>query len=282
MVSKTAIPFLNPHPRPSGSKGLHRAAGVVSPAPDAVNGEEKPLARPQPRQRQKTQKPEGTLKKKRQSQSDSETAAGGRRAAASSASAQRRAAHKADLERRVLDAARQLFATQGAEAVTLREVAAAVGYSHATIYSFFSDKAALLARLAAESQEELSALLEAALVPVPQQSDSDAAALGRLVRAYLRWAATHPHHYRLMMLACSEAPPAVFEQLAVLLGSRASAERTLQTQTLWAALHGAALLEIVQVPAGGLDWAPLEARADALIRLLQRGLAPESLRGSRP
>lgn len=278
MVSKTAIPFLNPHPRPSGSKGLHRATGVVSPAPDAGPDEGKPQARPQPRQRQKTPKPEGALKKKRQQQAQAEAGvevgAGGRRAAASSASAQRRAAHKADLEQRILEAARQLFATQGVEAVTLREVAAAVGYSHATLYSFFSDKAALLARLVAEAQADLSTLLAEARVPVPQQAAAESAALERAVHAYLRWAAAHPHHYRLMMLESAAPPAAVYAALQALLAPLPAGERPLRAQTLWAGLHGAALLEIVQVPAGGLDWAGLGARAAALAALLRGLLTP--------
>ncbi len=278
MVSKNAIPFLNPHPRPSGSKGLPRATGVVSPAPDAAADEGKPQARPQPRQRQKTPKPEGPLKKKRQQQAQAEAGveagAGGRRAAASSASAQRRAAHKADLEQRILEAARQLFATQGVEAVTLREVAAAVGYSHATLYSFFSDKAALLARLVAEAQADLSTLLAEARVPVPQQAAAESAALERAVHAYLRWAAAHPHHYRLMMLESAAPPAAVYAELQALLAPRPAGERPLRAQTLWAGLHGAALLEIVQVPAGGLDWAGLDARAAALAALLRGLLAP--------
>lgn len=278
MVSKTAIPFLNPHPRPSGSKGLHRATGVVSPAPDAAADEGKPQARPQPRQRQKTPKPEGPLKKKRQQQAQAEVGVeaggGGRRAAASSASAQRRAAHKADLEQRILEAARQLFATQGVEAVTLREVAAAVGYSHATLYSFFSDKAALLARLVAEAQADLSTLLAEARVPVPQQAAAESAALERAVYAYLRWAAAHPHHYRLMMLESAAPPAAVYAELQALLAPLPAGERPLRAQTLWAGLHGAALLEIVQVPAGGLDWAGLDARAAALAALLRGLLTP--------
>ncbi|HEX2013201.1 MAG TPA: helix-turn-helix domain-containing protein, partial [Roseateles sp.] len=144
MVSKTAIPFLNPPPRPSGAKGLHRASGVVAPAPGEPGDPraEKPAAKPQPRQRLKTPKPEGPLKKHREKQA--------------TASAQRRAAHKAELEQRILEAARALFAERGFEAVTLREVAAAVGYSHATIYSFFADKADLLARFAAEAREGLA------------------------------------------------------------------------------------------------------------------------------
>lgn len=248
MVSKTAIPFLNPPPRPSGAKGLHRGAGVVAPAPGEA-GTAAPQKKPQPRQRQKTvKKPEGPLKKKQ-----------------ASASAQRRAAHKAELERRILDAARALFAEQGFEAVTLREVAAAVGYSHATIYSFFADKADLLARLAGEARQ---GLVDALAGQVEGDAAAPKVALRRAVAAYLRWAATHPHHYRLLL---REAPqPEVYALLRRLAAGLAvgGGDIELRTQTLWAALHGAALLELEQAPAGGLPWGALEARITALAELL--------------
>ncbi|QPF75771.1 TetR family transcriptional regulator [Roseateles sp. DAIF2] len=244
MVSKTAIPFLNPPPRPSGAKGMHRGAGVVAPAPGA-DAPQKPQAKPQPRQRQKTPKPEGPLKKQ-------------------SASAQRRAAHKADLETRIVEAARGLFVERGQEAVTLREVAAAVGYSHATIYSFFSDKAELLARLVEEAgrdfAERLAAQIEAADRP---------GSLARVVAVYLRWAAAHPHHYRLLM----QQPGAAGAVYALLRGLAAAegGDAELRAQTWWAALHGAALLEIEQAQAGsegGPPWRELPARIEALARWL--------------
>lgn len=246
MVSKTAIPFLNPPPRPSGAKGMHRGAGVVAPAPGA-DAPQKPQAKPQPRQRQKTPKPEGPLKKKQQS-----------------ASAQRRAAHKADLETRIVEAARGLFVERGQEAVTLREVAAAVGYSHATIYSFFSDKAELLARLVEEAGRDFAERL-AAQIEVADRSGS----LARVAAAYLRWAAAHPHHYRLLM----QQPGTAGAVYALLRGLAAAdgGDAELCAQTWWAALHGAALLEIEQAQAGsegGPPWRELPARIEALTRWL--------------
>jgi AcrR family transcriptional regulator len=251
MVSKTANPHLNPSPRPTGAKGLHRASGVVSPAPDEL---QKPQAKPQPRQRAKTARPEGPLKK-------------------ASASAQRRAEHKASLEQRILEAARALFVRQGQEAVTLREVAAAVGYSHATLYSFFADKAALLARLGEEGREGLHAALEGQL-----SGPGDArAALRRVAAAYLRWALAHPHHYRLLMLdplpagpdAASERADA-YALLRGLLARLPGADVDLRTQTVWAALHGAALLEIALVPVAGKTWPwrDLQARISAVAELV--------------
>ncbi|MGN6828324.1 TetR/AcrR family transcriptional regulator [Paucibacter sp. M5-1] len=248
MVSKIANPHLNPPPRASGAKGMHRASGVVSPAPDAL---QKPLAKPQPRQRVKTPKPEGPLKK-------------------ATASALRRAAHKEALEQGIVDAARALFVAQGQEAVTLREVAAAVGYSHATLYSFFADKAALLARLGAEGREGLRAALEGQL-----SGPGDArAALRRVAAAYLRWAVAHPHHYRLLTLdplpAEADDEPDAYALLRDLLARLPGGDTDLRAQTVWAALHGAALLEIALVPGSGKTWPwrDLQARITAVAELV--------------
>ena len=154
--------------------------------------------------------------------------------------------------------------------MTLREVAAAVGYSHATLYSFFADKAALLGRLAGEAGQELADALAG------QVAGGDARlALPRAAAAYLRWAVAHPHHYRLLML---EAPPpagaeagaadAIYALLRSLLPQRPGAgDPELRAQTLWAALHGAVLLEIVPVPLGGAPWRDLEARIAAVVAL---------------
>lgn len=244
MVSKVANSHLNPPPRPTGSKGLHRSAGVVTPGPD--DEKNKPQQKPQPRQRVKTVKPDGPLKKAaRKSAADK----------GPSSSALRRAAHKQALEQRILDAARLLFAEQGQEAVTLREVAAAVGYSHAMIYSFFADKRALLARLSEEGSLGLQQVLAA------QQGS-----LRGVATAYLHWAVEHPHHYR-QLFAQAQGP--IYALLRGLFADEPEAD--LRTQTLWAALHGTALLEIehssIESPQ---PWCALEARIGAMVELLTR------------
>lgn len=252
MVSKNA----NPSPRPTGPKGLHRASGVVA---DASEGTEKPTAKPVPRTRTRNPKPEGPLKRKQAQASEK----------VPSASQLRRAAHKEQLEQRIVEVARQTLVEQGSEALTLREVAAAVGYSHASIYSFFADKQALLARLAAEAQLSLLEALQAQAASIT----TDAAerrepllALGRVLACQLRWALAHPHLYRLTMdeaLAAEldEAPLLrVLRPLLQAAGHHGAAGEA-ALQTLWAAVHGAALLALG--PQAGPD---LETRIEALQR----------------
>lgn len=61
---------------------------------------------------------------------------------------------------RILQAAAALFAARGYEAVTMREIARAVGRSHTTIYTYFADKEALLHELSAGPLESLKLRLE--------------------------------------------------------------------------------------------------------------------------
>ena len=51
----------------------------------------------------------------------------------------------------ILAAASKMFADRGYEAVTLREIAKEIGYTHAVIYQHFPDKWHILAELSRET-----------------------------------------------------------------------------------------------------------------------------------
>jgi len=63
----------------------------------------------------------------------------------------------------IITAAGRLFAEQGYEAVTMREIAKAVGCSHTTIYIYFKDKEALLHQLSMGPMQALQANMESVL-----------------------------------------------------------------------------------------------------------------------
>jgi AcrR family transcriptional regulator len=58
---------------------------------------------------------------------------------------------KAVTRQRILEAARQLFATSGYEASTTRDIAVAAGIANGTLFNYFATKEAILASLAAEA-----------------------------------------------------------------------------------------------------------------------------------
>ncbi|HSY34772.1 MAG TPA: TetR/AcrR family transcriptional regulator [Acidobacteriaceae bacterium] len=68
-----------------------------------------------------------------------------------SISPSRRVERKEKLRREILAAASKMFADRGYEAVTLREIAKEIGYTHAVIYQHFPDKWHILAELSRET-----------------------------------------------------------------------------------------------------------------------------------
>src|SRR6516225_5821051 len=60
---------------------------------------------------------------------------------------ERRERERQELRTRILDAARELFAEQGYDAVTMRGIAERIEYSPTAIYFHFKDKEALLREL---------------------------------------------------------------------------------------------------------------------------------------
>lgn len=75
--------------------------------------------------------------------------------------AQRRAARREENRTDVLDAAEQVFGTNGPGAGSLRQIAEASGFSTAAIYLFFDNKEDLLAQTLQRRGVELAALIQA-------------------------------------------------------------------------------------------------------------------------
>jgi len=168
-------------------------------------------------------------------------------------SAQRRARAKENLRRAILDAARELFATEEYQAVSLRRIAEKIEYSPAAIYLHFQDKKEILFHLIEEGFAMLSARLEELQVADPVER------LRQGAPVYLDFAFTQPHYYRLMFQLENK-------ELGELMSQCATAERALNfirravteamengqfattspepvvSHTVWASLHGAASL----------------------------------------
>lgn len=203
---------------------------------------------------------------------------------------ERREREKQEVRRKILDAARSLFAKDGYEKVTMRRIADAIEYSPATIYLHFADKDALIRELCE------SDFLELAQAVVPLLAiDDPLARLRALGRAYLEFGLTHPHHYRLMFM---EAPP--YDEIpttqlvqkgnpetdayALLLSCIQDAmgrgllradldDAELVTQTVWSGMHGVVALHNALRDDKWVSWRTPEARGDLMVECLLRGLA---------
>lgn len=100
----------------------------------------------------------------------------------------------ADFRERLCAAAEQLFAEKGPDAVTMRQLAAALGVSPMTPYRYFQDKEDILAAVRTNGFNAFAEALEAARAR-PGSARAKAAAVGE---AYVTFAFEHPHTYKLM------------------------------------------------------------------------------------
>jgi AcrR family transcriptional regulator len=114
--------------------------------------------------------------------------------------------HHPDLRTALVEAATAAIERSGYENLSLRELAESVGVSRAAPYRHFADKRALLAAIAADGFDRLTAIYHA--IPEQKTPQDRLAAAGR---AYLAFAAERPQLFRLMfvsdLLGQSTAPP---------------------------------------------------------------------------
>jgi AcrR family transcriptional regulator len=117
-----------------------------------------------------------------------------------SLSVARRARERQQLRARILDAARELFAAEGYDAVTIRRVAEQVEYTPPVIYQHFADKAALIREICLNDWREFASTFhDLSGVADPLER------LAEMGRRYVDFALAHPNQYRLMFMT---PPPA--------------------------------------------------------------------------
>ncbi len=159
------------------------------------------------------------------------------------------------LKRRILDAARRLYFTHGADGVSARKVAAAVGVSPTAIYLHFRGIADLVHALRMEGHGKLAEYLRAVDPTLP--AFERLAAMGR---AYHRFGLEQRHYYELMFLIQSAEAPrreAVQQELFTLMllrdavtagiasgELRADLDPMTVTTALWAKVHGVTSLAV--------------------------------------
>jgi AcrR family transcriptional regulator len=102
---------------------------------------------------------------------------------------------RADFRDRLCDAAERMFAEHGPEAVTIRQLAQAIGVSPMTPYGYFKDKDAILAAVRARAFDRHAEALEQAYAAAAADPAARSSAVGE---AYVRFALGNPEAYKLM------------------------------------------------------------------------------------
>jgi AcrR family transcriptional regulator len=206
---------------------------------------------------------------------------------------ERRERERQELRTKILDAARALFAAEGYDAVTMRKIAEQIEYSPTAIYQHFEDKSALMAELCRHDFREFATHFAAAAAledPIER--------LRAAGRAYFDFAIEFPQHYRLMFMADRpQVPPnegekddpaqnayvflyaTVEEAIAKGLLRPELSDAALASQTIWAATHGVASLEIAfGHERDWVDWCPLRQRQEMLLETVLRGMLKDPVR----
>ena len=162
------------------------------------------------------------------------------------------AAGRRDRRAELVEAARHLLETGGAEAITIRRLAAAVGIQGPSVYKHVPDKAAI------EDALTLVGLTEqaAALQNVP-------ATFATLADAYREWAVAHPHMHRLLNdrpLNRSRLPSGLEDRAAAPLVTACDGDREL-ARAAWATIKGLVDLELADRFPPGTDVSAIYAAA---------------------
>jgi AcrR family transcriptional regulator len=108
---------------------------------------------------------------------------------------ERRDREREEMRTKILDAARELFASEGYDAVSMRRIADAIEYSPTAIYAHFKDKAELMRKLCHgdfQAMQERNRAVFDITDPVER--------IRRLGLGYIHFAVEHPNHFRLMFM----------------------------------------------------------------------------------
>ncbi|MFI7615552.1 TetR/AcrR family transcriptional regulator [Nonomuraea terrae] len=161
----------------------------------------------------------------------------------------RRRRERAERERLIVTAARDLLESEGWDAVTTRRLADRIEYSQPVLYSHFKGKSAIMAAVATAGFADLAVELRAARVAAGEPRQ----ALAAVAAAYAGFAERHPTLYEAMFtqpvdlpFGRPDTPPALrqaYEELREGLRpfTREDNVETL-TETFWSALHGLLVL----------------------------------------
>jgi AcrR family transcriptional regulator len=204
---------------------------------------------------------------------------------------ERREREREEIRTRILDAARELFASDGVESVTMRRIAERIEYSPTAIYFHFRDKEALLAELC-----------DADFRAIAQQFTSIATIEDPIERlratghAYVAFGLENPSHYRVMFMtpklahrpedsAIRKGNPEEdsYEFLKLTVGQAMAEGRLrgdvtdvdLMAQIIWSGVHGVVSLEIAKCNDEWVDWRPFRDRAKLMIDVLIAGVTKQ-------
>jgi AcrR family transcriptional regulator len=205
---------------------------------------------------------------------------------------ERREREKSETRDKILDAARELFVTEGYEGVSMRKVADKIEYSPTAIYVHFADKNELFHELC---REDFAGLQQA--MATAEMSSDPIERLRQIGRRYVDFGLQFPHHYVFMFMTPHPAHEPDEQDREIIGNPEVDAyallkwavqdaidhgcfrqevqDAELVSQTLWASVHGVISLNIAKSKDPWVDWRPLKDRAEMMLDITMRGLLRE-------
>jgi len=205
---------------------------------------------------------------------------------------ERREREKSETRDKILDAARELFVTEGYEGVSMRKVADRIEYSPTAIYFHFADKNELFRELCHQDYARLAEVFQSSVM-----STEPLERLKQIGAIYIDFGMRYPNHYKFMfmtphpphepdevdrqMIGNPEVDAYAFLKWAVQQAIDAGCLRPeirdaeVVSQTLWASVHGVISLHIAKGDDPWVDWRPLKDRSEMMLDITLRGLMRE-------
>lgn len=204
---------------------------------------------------------------------------------------ERRERERLETRDKILEAAREMFATQGVEATTMRAIAQRIEYTPTAIYHHFKDKDALIIELCHSDFRTLGREFTRM-----ERMDDPVERLRRIGMAYVEFAIAKPHHYQIMFM--TRTPAHVHEEdknpeedaygfllQTVQEGMDAGRFRPEYTdphelaQMTWSSVHGIISLQIAKCHDPWIDWRDLRTTSMGIVNALIRGILRDGQQG---
>ena len=196
---------------------------------------------------------------------------------------ERRERERAETREKILNAAREMFATRGVEATTMRAIAEKIEYTPTAIYHHFKDKDELILEICHADFAKLGRQFTSI-----ERIDDPVERLRRIGRAYVKFAIAYPHHYRIMFMTTipvHEHPEKNPEEDAygfLVATMKEGIEKGLfrpeftdpeeMAQITWAGVHGLISLHLAKCHDPWIDWRDLRQTSEKSIDTTIRGL----------
>jgi AcrR family transcriptional regulator len=202
---------------------------------------------------------------------------------------ERREREKSETRDKILDAARELFVTEGYEGVSMRKVAEKIEYSPTAIYVHFADKEELFRELCHQDYARLAEVFQSSMI-----STDPVERLKQIGAIYIDFGIRYPNHYKFMFMTPTpghelddadrelmgnpEKDAYAFLKWAVQQAldegcfRQEFTDADLISQTLWASVHGVISLQIAKGSDCWVEWRPIKDRAEMMLDITLRGL----------